>query len=351
MTDSPADRPTSEQTSSPADTTRPRPPVPHRRSTAAWTLLVPGLVLAATVAVVLGWRDELPDPVASHWGADGVDGYSSLTGLVVVMVTISAVFCLVMWATGHWRGHPAMTRRFANGMAVWLTAFLSGILLGTLWIQRRLTHASEVGDVGGVLALSMVTATVAGGLAAWATPGDEPRPTSAPVPVDAPRLNIAENEQVTWVREVGQRAMALILVVSLGPLVVVAAVSGEWLFPAVLAAIVVPLVLAFVRWTVVIDRHGLTARSVLRYPRLRVPLDEVERAEVVTINPLGEFGGWGLRTGIDGRTGVVLRAGPAIQVHRTGGRVVVVTVDDAQTAVAALNTLASRLRDREPTTD
>lgn len=347
MTGSPADRPTPDQTTSPEDTTRRRPPVPHRRSTAVWTLLVPALVLAVTLVVVLGWRDELPDPVASHWGAGGVDGYSSVNGLVALMVAISTVFCLVMWATGHWRGHPAMTRRFANGMAVWLAVFLSGILLGTLWIQRGLTDASQVGGVGGALALSLVTATVTGGLAAWATPGDEPQPASTPVPTDAPRLPVADDEQVTWVREVGQRAMALILIISLGPLVVVAVVSREWLFPAVLAAVLVPLVLAFVRWTVVIDRHGLTARSVLRYPRLRVPLDEVERAEVVTVNPLGEFGGWGLRTGIDGRTGVVLRSGPAIQVHRTGGRVMVVTVDDAETAVALLNTLADRARPGE----
>jgi len=60
-----------------------------------------------------------------------------------------------------------------------------------------------------------------------------------------------------------------------------------------------------------------------------------------------EFGGWGVRTSVaTGATGVVLRSGEAIEIHRTGGRRFLVTVDDAATGAALLATLAER--DRRP---
>jgi hypothetical protein len=40
----------------------------------------------------------------------------------------------------------------------------------------------------------------------------------------------------------------------------------------------------------------------------------------------------------------VVRAGEAILIHRTGGRQLLVTIDDATTGAALLNTLADRSR-------
>ena len=60
---------------------------------------------------------------------------------------------------------------------------------------------------------------------------------------------------------------------------------------------------------------------------------------------MGDFGGWGWRTGLGGdRTGVVLRTGEALKVERTGGRLFFITTDDAAGAAALLNTLADRAR-------
>jgi hypothetical protein len=67
-------------------------------------------------------------------------------------------------------------------------------------------------------------------------------------------------------------------------------------------------------------------------------------AETRQISPFGDFGGWGLRTALDGTVGVVVRGGSAIAVERTGGRRFVATVDDASTGAALLNTYAERAR-------
>lgn len=77
-------------------------------------------------------------------------------------------------------------------------------------------------------------------------------------------------------------------------------------------------------------------RSILGWPNTRIPLDRIERVEVVQIAPMAEFGGWGWRISPDGRRGVVLRGGEALQVTDDRGKVFVVTVDGAEVAVATL---------------
>lgn len=124
----------------------------------------------------------------------------------------------------------------------------------------------------------------------------------------------------------------------------IVAISREWAVVVILVFVFALLVIMLARWTVTVDRTRLTARPLIRRPRIQVPLSEILGAEVVTVRRIAEFGGWGLRTGATGRTGVILRSGPALQVTRTGGRTFVVTVDDAQTGAAILNTLAARTR-------
>ena len=126
-------------------------------------------------------------------------------------------------------------------------------------------------------------------------------------------------------------------------LVVVAVVlTGQ---PALLGFLLIPVLLIVLgRWRVTVDRNGLWARSLLGAPRTGVALGEVVRADVVPLHPLREFGGWGIRSDLKGRYGLVLRAGDAIAVQRAGGGVFVATVDGADDAVALLNGLADRAR-------
>lgn len=60
------------------------------------------------------------------------------------------------------------------------------------------------------------------------------------------------------------------------------------------------------------------------------------------IRPL-EYGGWGYRVR-PRSTAVVLRGGQALALRPAGGREFAVTVDDADTAAALLNTLADQRR-------
>jgi hypothetical protein len=192
--------------------------------------------------------------------------------------------------------------------------------------------------------LTLLAGVVLAVCGAALTPGDRPAPTADRVPDDAARLPLGDAERAGWVQHIRSRGVLVVAPVVLVPVLLVAAVlrTPTALVPAVL--VVTLLVASMASFTVTVDARGLGVRSGLGWPRQSVPLDEVVRAEVVQVQPFRDFGGWGYRVGRAGRVGIVVRSGEGLLVERTGGRSLVVTVDDAATAAALLNTLADRSR-------
>jgi len=320
------------------------PTVPHRTASTLLALVVPVILTAATVVVALSWRDDLPDPVATHWGADGPNGSGSLDAFVWSAAIAAVVLAVAGWALAFFAGRAATTRRLGTGFALGFAGFLSTLVLGTLALQRGIDDWTAAPPVDGVVVLTLLAGLVLAALGAALSPGDAPEPTSAPVPVDAARLPLAPDERAGWVQHIRSRGVLVVAAVVLVPILLVAVLVRT---PAVVvpAVVVVALLVAsMASFTVTVDARGLTARSGLGWPRQHVPLDEVVRAQVVHVRPFPEFGGWGYRIGRGGRVGIVVRTGEGLLVERTGGRSLVVTVDDAATAAALLNTLADRSR-------
>lgn len=326
--------------------------VPNRVLTTLLALIVPFALLAHAIGWMVAMLPELPDPVATHWGADGLpDGFGNPTSTIGVLVAIVVPFTIGMWAIGFFLGSAAATRRLSVFFALWFAVAMVGLLTGSLVIQRGLTDGTQAPGIGLPMALSFGAATVVGWLGALAVPADRPQPTRLPVPDSAARLPLRPDEPGTWQQTVELPALGRVvgigaaLSVLLGGVALIGGVTTGVLTLATLA--LVTLLLAVLgRWSVTITPDGLTARSVLPRPRTLVPIDEVESAEVIDVQPLPDFGGWGYRIDTRGRVGIVLRKGPAILVHRTGGRRLVITVDDAATGAALLNTLADRSRPR-----
>ena len=324
--------------------------VPNRVRTTVLALAVPLVLLAAALAWAVAMLPELPDQVATHWGANGLpDGFGSPVSTLVMLAAIVVPFTIGMWAIGFYLGSAASTRRLSVFFSIWFAVMISGLLVGSLAVQRGLTDATLAPGIGVPMAVSFVVATLAGALAALVIPADRPQPTTAPVLEGAERLPLGANEQAAWVRTAELPGLGWImtagavLTVLLGGVALLGGV-GVGVTTLVILAVVTLLLVLLGRWTVTVDHDGLTARSVLPRPRTVVPLNEVEAAEVIDVQPLADFGGWGYRIDLTGRVGIVLRKGEAILVHRTGGRQLVITVDDAATGAALLNTLADRAR-------
>ncbi|MFT4233967.1 MAG: hypothetical protein QM607_03045, partial [Microbacterium sp.] len=134
---------------------------------------------------------------------------------------------------------------------------------------------------------------------------------------DHAALNLAPTERVVWAQTVRvAREGAIVLVIACLSLVAVVVVgatsvmqdmsvmqdadaSTRWVW--VLSAIGVLTVFAVISCVVfhiTVDDTGLTVRSFVGFPCIRIARGDIARVQVVDVNPMGECGGWGWRYGI-----------------------------------------------------
>lgn len=314
-------------------------------------------VLASAVAVVLQLAagDALPDPIAIHWGANGApDGFGPAGTTVLATAALGLGLPLLIAASalnGLRRGDRGPVYRLMGALAAAMSVFTAVLMTASMRMQSGVTDAATGPSVLPWLAAAAVAALVAG-VAAWALQPDERVAVVGTSPTMSPPLSV--DERAVWLRSVRlARGGLIVLGAALALLIAVAvvsiAVSDGPVTTTVLIALVV-LMAAVIAATAVfhvrVDETGLTVISATGFPRVHIPITEVERVEVVDVSPMGEFGGWGLRWAPGGGFGVVLRAGPGIRVARADRRVFTVTVDDAQTGAALLAAEVARAAGR-----
>jgi hypothetical protein len=320
--------------------------VPRARRAALVAIAVSLGWLGLGLILALSWRDTLPVLVASHWGpgATGPNGFARLGAYLAVPTALGAVISLGLAAIARYWGRSAGTRRIGAGAAVWLAGFLACLTTGTLAIQRHLDDLTRLTIPAWVVLIALAAPTAVALSVARALPGDPPQPTSQAVPVEAPRWELGPDERAVWIEHTRLgRGVIVSLVVVVAVVTVAVALTQLWLMLAV-PAVVGLLIGATTQFVVRVDPAGVSLRSQLGWPRTFIPVNEVEYADVLMVNPLADFGGWGWRVGRGGRVGVVLQRGPALQVVQTGGRALVVTVPNPEVGAGLLNTYAARGR-------
>lgn len=308
-------------------------------------LIAVGSPLLATGAVALAalaWRDRFPAGVASHVGPGGlVDGVTTAGTFAATALTIGAGLA-VLWGlvARSVRGNPTGLRVLAAasvGSAAVLAAGPAVLLVTSL------DRGSVLGEPAtGWLLPVVVLALAAGSLLGWAL-ARVPAPAEArqPPPPDAPRVELPAGGRAVWTRVVAARPMlaGAVTLAALGVALSAAVSPGAGVPALVVAALLAPT--TSVRVTV--DHSGVSVRPTLvPRPRVHVPLARVVRAGRSDVRAR-ELGGWGLRMRGE-RTAVVLRSGEALDLELTDGSRLLVTVDDAATAAALVNTLAERSR-------
>jgi len=309
----------------------------------------PLLVTALAWTLVISWLPRLPQYVALHWGPGGiVDRVGSMAELVTTTGIVGGITVAVLGALSLTVGRTALTRRMVLGLASGTAVLFSGMLVTMVGVQLDAPDATAAAPPDLGLTVS-VGAAVLVGIAAGALAGPDPElPATDPLPASAPRAPLAASERAVWIRTAGPGATLVhrggaLLAVYIGLAAWTAVVAQSWFVAAVMLA-VLPVVLTMLVWQVRVDATGLTARGALGWPRQRVPAGEVVLAATRQVSPFRDFGGWGLRVAPDGTVGVAVRAGVALDVERTGGRRLVVTVDDAPTGAALLNAYAEHAR-------
>ncbi|GCD34098.1 hypothetical protein OEIGOIKO_01823 [Streptomyces chrestomyceticus JCM 4735] len=317
-------------------------PPDARRPWRALIAVLPFLLAFAAVATVF-WtlRDRMPDPLAVHFTADGTgDGVAAASDFLMTWAVVPLVFGAVIGVLVH-RDEAAGALRWAIGTGYGLAGLFGCLGVSNLLVNADADDASAVRFPMTYLVMALGVAVLSGAVG-WLCAGpDRVRADKVAGPSrSTPALALGDGERASWSRTVGSPALLV-----LGPGLLVAGVfigvSGSWAGAAVFAVVCL-LCVAFAGVRVTVDHQGLTvASSVVSRPRLRIPVARVAEAGVQRVSPLVDFGGWGYRIR-SGRSGIVLRAGEALALRLTNGRVFLVTVDDAATAAALLNALAAR---------
>lgn len=316
------------------------------------------LVLAA--AVIIAWIPELPDPMAIHWGTEGVNGYASkwsyaplILGIGAAVVVFDAALALFAHRLPQSSTKPrgeawSATARFMGAINLGIAALIALIAVGGASIQRGLSTAADTSGIGGWTAFGLVLLAVFAVLGWFLQPAPPVSVSERGAP--AGNIPLATSERAVWF---GTAAMArsgvIVLLAALALLVIMTvffAARGDegWWILAFVSVLIAVLIGTMVVFRVRVNAAGLRARSLLGWPNNRIPLDRIAKVETVQLDPFREFGGWGWRLATDGRRGIVLRTGEALQVTQTNGRIFVVTVDGASDAAATLETLRTHVQ-------
>lgn len=326
------------------------PPTLAVRRFALVAIVVPAVITLASLVIQLIALPHVPNPIAIHWGPAGTpDGFAApWVQLVLTPVVGFGIPLLIAISTlpGLRRGDRGPTYRMLGAFAAGMSMLFGVLMAWTFVAQVGLADAHDAPSVVPVLLGGLAAAAVAG-VGAWLVqPKQEVvRTTSAP----AEQLVLAPGESAAWFGVTGL-GRGSVVAISAACIVMVLATLLLWftgapiavtIGVAVLAVIVTVLAASTSVFHVQVDAAGLTVRSPLGFPRFRVALSDVRAVAVTDVSPMGEFGGYGIRSAI-GAFGIVLRKGPAIDVTRTSGKRFVVTVDDAQRGAALLEALMHR---------
>lgn len=315
--------------------------------------LVVGVVLPLVLTVVFlalqwVWLPETPDPMAIHWGWDGTaDGSGPRWTAPVLTLILTGCLPLAMTSMAL-AGRPdarGPTYRFLGAFVLGFSVFSAVLMTWTVRMQVGLDVWTQSPSIVPALAVALGVSVLAG-VGAWLALPAQAAPTPTVRPVEA--LRVAPGEQIAWTGTTTMTRGAMVLLVGSAVALTVLTVTAwltadsitRWALTGT-TILIAGLTVTMAVFTVRVDKTGLTVRSIAGIPRFHVPLTQIETVGVTDVNALGEFGGWGVRL-VPGRFGIVLRSGEALSVVRTGKRELVVTVDDAAGAAAALEALASR---------
>lgn len=314
----------------------------HRAALIA-TIWVPLAIVVASEAVVIGVGAAGSSQLVVRWGAQG-DRYGPWWSYAILVAAMGLpVIALIGFFIARSTRMVGMNT-WMPAIAVAITVFHTvGMGVGLVVLNHSpLAPALPLG--GGV-----VLAIAAGLLTWWLLP----REAAATTGVEASDgLPVRRGEVAVWIGRVDLAPWFLSLIAVVAAVLIVLGVLlfltvSRQFWPIFFApTLMLTALLTTAQFVVTAGPGGFVVRSTLGWPRFSVPASELASAGTVPVDPMADFGGWGIRWVIGprgkGRWGIVTRRGPGLEVVRRDGRSIVVTVDDTGTAAAVLETYARK---------
>lgn len=310
---------------------------------AAFVLGFPVLAAIVTLALTAAWSDRLPARIATHWsGGSAPDGYSSLWSSAWVIAALIVVVGGGVGVVGAFAQAQLVLRRTMIAVSGLVTGLIATVDIVLLAGQLDLADPSDARLHAWSIGLGALVGLIVGVVGAALLRDHRVRVAATGVP--EPELPRADplDLPVTAVVGIGVR-LAAALYGALGVIAVVTCILAGSPWPLPLFAAVALLIAVMTRFHIVLDEDGLRVLAA-GVVMIEYGSEEFTEARVRTVNPLAEFGGWGLRARSGRRYGVVTRHGPGFTVLMAGGDRLTVTTERADEFAAAVNTLADRRR-------
>jgi hypothetical protein len=314
-----------------------------RRAALLATIWVPLAIVVAAEVVVIGVGTTGDQQLILSWRAD-----SERTGpWWTYAILVAAIGFPVIAFIGYFM---ARATRVA-GMNAWMPAIAMGITvfhavgMGVGSVVLNSSPLAPALPLAGGLVLAIAAAMTTG----WLLPREAPR-TDRVEAADA--LPVRSGEVAVWTSTLELPTWFIALIAGVAAVLIVLGVSllltlGSRIWPIFLApTLLLVVLLVTAHFVVTAGPRGFIVRSGIGWPRLSIPAADLAKAGVISVDPMADFGGWGFRWVIGpshkGRWGILTRHGPALEVFRLDGRSIVVTVEDAGTAAAVLETYAKK---------
>lgn len=308
--------------------------------------LPPALSAVPNVVLLAAAADRLPDPLATHFGPDGADGFTGRVATMAVSaglgIGLAAVFALILVA-GARSGTLTRTPATPSDPIRLLIASAWGVggFTGTIMFSGTLANLDAADATRVSLPLLAFVAAAAAGIlfaaSGWFIAPDTP--VAAETRSSVRPLPLRPTERVSWSRRVSSPWMLLAGMIAF----LLGVVTGFVLQPltGVLLALTGGLLAQLASIRVVVDQRGLTVGTgPFGWPRWRLRPEDITEVSTEDISP-ARYGGYGIRM-IPGTTAVLLRGGPGIVVTRRSGRRFAVSVDDAGTGAGVLAGVVER---------
>ena len=295
-----------------------------RRAAIVATIWVPLAIVVVALMIVIRVGSSSGRDLIVHWGSSGQRTGPWWTYAVLVAATGCPVIALI--------GFFIVRATRMTGANTWMPAIAMGITVFHaigMGVGSVLLNASPLAPAL-PLAGGLVLAVGAALLTWWLLPREAAATTSIE-PVDS--LPIRPGEVVAWTGTVELPAWFVAVVTTIAAALIVLGMLrlltvGPHVWPIFLApTLLLTVIVVTAQFVVTAGPRGFVVRSALGWPRLTVPASDVATAGVVAVDPMADFGGWGIRWVIGpsrkGRWGVVTRRGPGLEVVRRDGRSIV----------------------------
>ena len=297
-----------------------------------WWAHLPALGCVVASAVLLATADA-PARVPVHFGFSGqADRFGSIVELWIGFVVFPLLFTLGGVVLDEVYARHEQRRGF-NWLSL-IDEALAGFFLGQTVLMRPLLSTQQpvldgvllyglIGAGGAILA-----ATLLEFLRPYRPPA--PSPLAASVQPDAATAAQMATPSARWAHWEKQDPLYLRLVVPISILAMLAGIVSTWSVIPWLTAALLPaialLAACYGGMHVSVNRQRILVRlGAIGIPLLRVRLADLQSVEVADFNPLGDFGGWGLRYSFSKRMWGFFLAGSrgVVITTRRGKRVLI----------------------------